>query len=301
MTTQHTEFQLTSLAQGPKIHNPDLDCIRNGLIMDGVGHRAIVFALDRNDNVFVRNQISQKNTEKYYGWNAGVQALKRDDFVVISTWNKRGTGRIQTFRKTGVGLRPIRTHGGSYQCRLLDKLPKCLLDFLKPRGGGPSFLPSGYWRANYDMINCANKNRIHTFLKNYLTDEWLDYVVNEAAKAPAQHLNFDWTSSTKTKPLPATLDSHEEYWCVKDGDDEHYKVHNSMVWVLIHANGKIDIKECKPTSGHRYTGQYRRIVETFTNLPEAMPKTVVKAIQINLGAYERDEQSYGARWYLYGN
>ena len=286
-----TESQLTSTA------HENLDCIRNGLISEGIGHRAVAFMVDQKGDVKIRAMISQKSTEKYYGWNSGVQSLKKDDFVVISSWTPKSE-KIQVFRRTNRGLVPTRTHGGSYRCRLLERLPDSIRDFLKPRGGGPSYLPSGPWRAQYDMNENMQRKRIESFLKDYLSGDWFTYVVQEAQKAPEQHLIVDWHSH-KVQSLPATLCAHEEFWTKSKDDDSDVYVYNSMVWVLIHSCGKIEIVEPDPTSGHHYTGPSRRIIETFRALPKTMPSTVVKAIKINLGAYEKDERSYGARWYLY--
>lgn len=276
----------------------DLDSIRNGMIENGVGHRAVSFSIDpRNGNLYIRSMISLKNAEKYYGWNSGVQSLKIGDFVVISSWdNKRS--KLELFRNTTKGLVSVRTFGGIPLSKIKDKLPPSIVDFLKPRGGGPSYLPTGYWRANYDMISTLPSTVITAFLSQYLTGQWLTYAIDEAAKVPEQHLITDW-KSRHVKPLPKTMTNHCEFWEKELYSKEDYYVHNSNVWILIHANGEIELHEIDETSGHYYVGPSRRVVETFKAMPKVMPATVVKAIQLNLGAYEKDERSYGARWYLY--
>lgn len=279
--------------------NEPLDCIRNGMIHDGVGHRAVSFTVDEsNGRVRLRTMISQKTTERIHGWNAGVQSVREGDFVAMSSWCKKHK-KLQLFRVHANGkLIPSRKHGGSFNSPLLTRLPKCIIKFLEPCGGGPSYLPSGYWRSKYDMIESLPKLSIQSFLSQYLSGDWLDYTVAEALKVPQQHLITSWQSDY-VKPLPTKIDNHMEYWVLEDNPNGDYLVHNSMIWILIHENGKHELVEMEPTSGHEYLGPSRRIVKTFDGTPKAMPSTVVKAIRINLGAYEKDERSYGARWFLY--
>lgn len=268
------------------------------MIYDGVGHRAVCFAFDQKTNELkIREMISQKTTEKFYGWNSGIQVIKPNDFVAICSWDLKGQ-RLQIYRNSSKGLIAVRNWGGKRKADILSKLPEAIIDFLKPKGGGPSFLPSGYWRSKYDMVETLNREQIEKFLSKYLTGEWLDYAIDEAEKAPLQHLITDW-DSRHVKPLPLMITNHEELWMASNDIDAECLVHNSMVWVLIHADGTQEFIEPKATSGHRYLGTSRKIVETFTALPKGMPKTVVKAIAINLGAYEKDDHSYGARWFLY--
>lgn len=268
------------------------------MIDDQNGHRAVCFTIDTKTNALViRNMISQKTTEKIYGWNSGVQSLRVDDYVVISSWSDDGQTKLQLYRNNAKGLTPIRNWGGTTVGKILSRLPESITEFLKPKGGGPSYLPSGYWRSKYDMVDCLDRSQIEAFLSEYLIGEWLEYTVGEALKVPQQHLIMDW-SCKHIKPLPSKITNHEEFWLQSENDPE-YLVYNSMVWVLIHADGTKEFIEPAATSGNKYIGPTRRIVETYTGLPKGMPKTVVKAIQINLGAYEKDERSYGARWFLY--
>ena len=268
------------------------------MIDGGIGHRAVAFSVNATGGgVTVRTMISQRTTENIYGWNAGVQTVRKDDFVAISSWTPK-TSKTQVFRKTTKGLVPIRNWGGSFNSRLIEKLPKCIIEFLKPKGGGPSYLPSGPWRANYDMNKTLDRDVILKFLHPYLAGDWLDYTVQEASKAPEQHLSVDW-NSRKVQALPTTLDAHEEFWTDSKEPDSNVRVHNSMVWILIHRDGTVTTVEPEPTSGFHYVGNSRRIIETFKALPQQMPSTVVRAIKLNLGAYEKDEVSYGARWFLY--
>lgn len=291
MTTKHMELALTST-------NVEPSNIRNGMISDGEGHRAVCFVIDQKTNELkIREMISQKTTEKYYGWNSGIQVIKPNDFVAICTWDLKGH-RLQIYRNSSKGLTTVRNWGGKRKADILSKLPESIIEFLKPKGGGPSYLPSGYWRSKYDMIETMKQEQIEKFLSDYLEGEWLDYTVEEAGKAPLQHLITDW-NSRHVKPLPTKITNHEEVWMADNSIESECLVHNSMVWVLIHANGKKEFIDPEATSGHRYLGSTRKVVETFTALPKGMPKTVVKAIQINLGAYEKDDRSYGARWYLY--
>lgn len=276
----------------------ELDCIRNGIIVDGKGHRAVAFSVNDKTNVLqVRNMISQKSTERIHGWNSGVQAIREGDYVALSSWCPKHK-KIQVYRLTSKGLVPSRKYGGSFNSTLLDRLPKPIIDFLNPRGGGPSYLPSGYWRSNYDMIDTLSRPQIEAFLSEYLEGDWLSYTVEEAMKAPQQHLITSW-SSRHVNPLPNKITNHMEYWIPSKEKADEPQVYNSMIWVLIHQDGTKELVEPKPTSGNEYVGPSRRITETFNELPKGMPTTVVRAIRINLGAYERDEQSYGARWYLY--
>ncbi len=291
------ESQLTSIAH----NNDELDCIRNGMIVEGNGHRAVAFSVNpKTMEIKIRNMISQKNTEKHYGWNAGVQSIRNDDYVALSSWSAKSK-RIQVYRKTSKGLVPTRNYGGSYNSRLIAKLPESIIKFLEPRGGGPSFLPTGPWRINYDMFKTLPREQIERFLIiSKMHPDWIEYLTNEALKVPEQHLITDWNSK-HVKSLPKTLQAHEEYWTkTKESDSEVY-VYNSMVWLLLFKDGSSRIIEPDPTSGHHYVGPSRRIIETFKSLPRTMPKDVVRAIQFNIGAYEKDERSYGVRWYLYKN
>lgn len=278
--------------------NEQLDCIRNGLIVGDVGHRAAAFTVNDNTGAIrIRNVISQKTTEDIHGWNASVQSVRIDDFVVVSTWNSKFR-RTQVFRLTEKGLVPSRRYGGSINSTLIGRLPKPVVDFLQPKGGGPSYLPSGYWRSNYDMIDTLTRQKIHAFLSPYLEGDWLDYTVDEALKSPQQHLITSW-SSRHVKLMPTKVTNHMEYWVADQEEETKPHVYNSMIWVFIHDDGKVEMIEPKPTSGNSYVGPSRRITETFNEPPKGIPATVARAIQINLGAYERDEQSFGARWYLY--
>lgn len=288
---KHMELALTS--------TNERDCIRNGLIDGNNGHRAVVFKYNPEDNkVVLRPMISIISTETYYGWNASVQALKIDDYIIISAWEGKKC-EMKLFHKNVNGLKRVRNWGGTYVNKLLSKLPKNILEFLKPRGGGPSYLPSGLWRSKYDMNEKADINVIKKFISPYLSDQdWLDFVVGEAALAPRQHLIMDW-ESPHVKPMPLAMSNHEEIWVEDIADTSNYLVHNSMVWILLHENGDIEFVELEPTSGHFYTGKSREVIKTYTGMPKAIPSSVTKAIQINLGAYEKDERSYGARWYLY--
>lgn len=275
------------------------DSIRNGLINLDAGHRAVAFTYDpaSSKKIVMRDMISICNTDKYYGWNASVQTLKVGDFVAIHSWGK-GFRDLRLFRKGAKGLRPVRNYGGVYIKEVLSLLPKTILNFLAPRGGGPSYLPSGEWRSKYDMINTLDKPTIEAFLSQYLEGDWLTYAVEEALKAPRQHLITDW-SSPHVKPLPNIITNHEEIWVEDAEKSEDYYVHNSMVWILLHFHGEKELVELEPTSGHFYVGKSRKIIKTYTGMPKALPSTVIKAVQINLGAYEKDERSYGARWFLY--
>lgn len=286
------ELALTSTST-----NDPLSSIHNGMIVDGVGHRAVCFAMDSKTNaIVIRNMISQRTTEKIYGWNSGVQAIKSDDYVAISSWCQK-QHKIQLYRNGPRGLTPIRNWGGNTVTKILSRLPESIAEFLKPKGGGPSYLPTGYWRSKYDMVEPLHRSQIEKFLREYLSQPWFDFTVQEALKVPHQHLITDWNCK-HVKPLPSMITNHEEFWIEHESDSD-YLVYNSMVWVLIHADGTKEFLEPVATSGNKYVGLSRRVTETFTGLPKSMPKTVVKAIQINLGAYEKNERSYGARWFLY--
>lgn len=285
------ELVLTSTTETP------MECIRNGMIVDGFGHRAVAFKVDeKTKGVTIRNVISQKTKEKIHGWNASIQTLRLGDYVIMSSWYGKHK-KIQMLQNTKNGLRPSRTNGGSVNSILIPRLPKAIIEFLNPREGGPSYLPSGYWRSKYDMYTSVNKEEIEKFLKPYLDEKWLQYTVEQAAKVPFQHLIMDW-NSIHVKPLPKSIENHMEYWVLDDYTDKPV-VHNSMIWVLKHTDGTIEIREPQPTSGHYYRGPTRRISETFTDAPKGMPNTVEQAIRINLGAYEKNDTSYGARWFLY--
>lgn len=276
-----------------------LECIRNGMIVDGIGHRAVAFMVDDKTNIIrIRNMISQKSLEKIHGWNTSVQAIRDGDYVAISSWVGKAKPRIQVYRKTVKGLFPSQKYGGSLNSSLIPRLPKSIVGFLDPRGGGPSYLPTGYWRSNYDMLETNNRKQIEDFLSPFLKGDWLEFTVDEAMKSPSQHLITTW-SSRHVKKLPTKITNHMEYWTQTKDPAADAMVYNSMVWVLVHQDGTTELVEPKPTSGHEYVGPSRRIVETFNELPKGMPTTVVRALQINLGAYERDERSYGARWFLY--
>lgn len=275
------------------------DCIRNGLINGDAGHRAVAFVYDPTvpKRVIMRDMISICNTEKLYGWNASVQTLKVGDFVAIHSWGK-GFKDLRLYRKGTRGLKNVRNVGGAYVKEVLSSLPLSIKQFLAPRGGGPSYLPSGEWRSKYDMNNTLDKPTIEAFLSQYLDGDWLAFTIEEALKAPRQHLITDW-QSPHVKPLPSIIINHEEIWVEDAEKSEDYYVHNSMVWILLHENGDKEFIELEPTSGHFYVGKSRKIIKTYTGMPKALPSTVIKAVQINLGAYEKDERSYGARWYLY--
>lgn len=269
------------------------EAIKNGCIDNGTGHRALVVNW-LNGKLQIRRVFTQHTRERIFGWNASMQCVVPGDYVLMKEWSLHKETAVRLYRFKGGKLTSVRSK--QTLSDILKLLPDILRLFLIRRNSGPSYLPPGPWREVYDMTERLTETTIRAFLEQWrVPGEWLDYIVQEAQRAPAQHLNTNWKGS-QTKPLPAVLDNPGYVWESESGDEW---VHNSMVWILITAKGDVTIHDIPETSGHRCVGPTRRIVETFTGEVMPMPKDVVRAIKVNLGAYEENDRSYGARWYLY--
>lgn len=270
--------------------------LRSGIIDNGVGWRCVVVSYDKPaDIVSLRPMISQINRAPLYGWCSSIQMLSKGDYVIVSQWDHNHyeiKGYQYQRNDKFVELRNV-----VFLNKLIKLLPKNILTFLKRVDNGPSYLPSGYWRKKYDMTSLAQSEVIEKFLSQYITDnKWLSYIVDQCSVSPAVNLQMGWRFA---KGMPKALTNHTEHWWDPTNDNPGYDVLNSMIWVLIHEDGKTEILDIPATSGHEYHGQTKKIVQTFKGLPLGIPKTVKRAIQINLGAYEKDNHSYGCRWQLF--
>lgn len=270
--------------------------LRSGIIDNGVGWRCVVLSYDKPSNIVsIRPMISQVSRAPIYGWCSSIQKLVRGDYVIVSSWqeNRYEVRGYQYQRNDNF----VELHNVVFLNKLMSLLPDSIKAFLKRVDNGPSYLPSGYWRKKYDMTTLAKPEVIEKFLSQYIQDkEWLDYIVEQAALSPDSHLQVNWRNA---KALPKAMTNHTEHWLDPLEENPKYDVLNSMIWVLIHDDGTSKLLDIPATSGHEYHGQSKKIVQTFKGLPVGIGKTVKRAIQINLGAYEKDNKSYGCRWQLF--
>lgn len=177
-----------------------------------------------------------------------------------------------------------------------ERLPEELKQFLIPIEYGTSYLPPGkWWRGNemHQFINPLTEDELNAFFEG-VEDEWKEYFVAEALKSPAKYINTNWE---RTKELPTLLKNTMYRW----GSDDNMETYvlNSSVWVLYHDNGSIEVRDIPPTKGTHCAGPNRKISAHYYGQPIPMPKSVVRAIRVNLGAFEADGKSYGAKFYLH--
>lgn len=263
----------------------------NGRAGTRPSYRAVVVR-QQGDVRFVEGTINEGATYE----RGSFQIAYPNDIIIQRVWfSLKKESKLVGWLFNGERNLPLSVDKLDYH---YEKMTQVLKDFLTPNGYGPSYLPDGPWWRGGIMNQYVNPNTRESLEEFFagVEDEWKDFIIEEALKSPAKYVLTDWT---RAKPIPELLKNTTYLWTSEDGSEQY--ANNSSVWILYHDNGSIEVRDIDPTKGTHCIGPSRKIKLHFDGQPIPMPKSVLRAIRVNLGAFEADNLSYGAKFYLHVN